>query len=147
MSDLINPKLLANLTTKKVRRIKKKGRHPSDYRQRTLKDHIGVKVQYGYFWAVYKGKILHKNGFFHPLLAVHFRNQYLIQELGESIAKKLPKVNQKDLALFKIAQQAVEQTQDYKTKHIQIELESKKRSLQSLKNKAKGKFIDYFADL
>lgn len=147
MSNSIDPKLLANLTTKKVRRIKKKGRHPSDYRQRTLKDHIGVKTQYGYFWAVYKAKILNKNGFIHPLLAVHFRNQHLIQELGENIAKKLPKVNQKDLALFKIAQQAVEQTQDYKTKHIQIEIESKKRSLQSLKSKAQVKFVDYFADL
>lgn len=117
-------------------------------KQKVLEGYIGITYKYDFYWAYHKKEILNDKGFIHPYLAVDFRNKFMIEKYGEIAQESLGKVNQKDLELFKTAQEAIEKTEDYKTKHIEIDIERSKRKLENLQNKIKqNKFTDYFEDL
>jgi len=126
-------------------------RLPPEKRKKHITEFLGVTYKYGFYWAFHKKEILNKNGFIHPYLAVELRSKHMIETYGDIALESLDKINEKDLELLKIAQKAIEQTEDYQSKHISINIEREKRKLRSLQKKAEEQqnlnFTDYFEDL
>jgi len=109
------------------------------------KEYVGVVERYGFYWVYHKKEYLNEQGFIHPYLAVDFRNKYILEKYGDCVEETIQEIDQEDLQLFKVAQEAVEKTQFYKTKHLEIMAEFEKRKEERSQNKIKKQgFVDYF---
>jgi len=121
---------------------------PSDYRERKLKEYKGVYLAYGYYWALFNGKILNENGFICPILAVDFRNKFLKEKfirmygsLDNLPENALDIIDEQELFLQKITQEEMEKTEDYKIKQEKIKQEKKRRSDMASQKKLKKQQI------
>jgi len=131
---------------------------PSAFRERTLKQHRGVYFAYKYYWALFGKKIINENGFVHPILAVNCRNEYLKKEfikmygsLDNFPENALDIIDEQELFLEQMTQEAVEKTEDYKLKQEKIKQQKQKKSdmaserklkKQKLQNKISIKVVD-----
>jgi len=148
--DVEYPDAISNLTasdsihnrwnTKKVNRRKlppeeKIDNSPSASKERILKQHRGIYFAYGYYWALFDGEIINKNGFTHPILAVNCRNQHLKKEfikrygsLDNFPENALDIINEQELFLEQMTQEAIEKTKEYLESQKQIKAERERRS-------------------
>ena len=108
---------------------------PSAYRERMLKEYKGIYFAYGYYWALFADKILNENGFICPILAVDFRNKFLKEEfirmygsLDNLPENALDIIDEQELFLEKMTQEALEKTEDYKLRQKEIKKEKQQRS-------------------
>ena len=107
---------------------------PSDYKERKLKEYKGIYLAYGYYWALFDNKMLNENGFIHSILAVDFRNKFLKEEfmrrygsLDNFPENALDIIDEQQLFLEQMTQEAVEKTDDYKLKQEKIKKEQEQR--------------------
>ena len=144
------PDAISNLTTsdsihnrwntKKVKRKRsspeeRMDNSPSSYRQRNLEQYRGIYIAYGYYWAKFDGLILNENGFISQILAVNCRNKHLKKEfitrygsLDNFPENALDIIDEQELFLAQIAQEAIQKTQEYQQKQKDIKSEMEKRS-------------------
>ena len=139
--------------TKKVnRRILKPeertNNFPSDYKERKLKEYKGIYLAYGYYWALFDNKMLNENGFIHSILAVDFRNKFLKEEfmrrygsLDNFPENALDIIDEQELFLEQMTQEALEKTEDYKLKQEKIKQEKQRRSDMASQRKLKKQQI------
>jgi hypothetical protein len=139
--------------TKKVKRRKlppeqRIDNSPSAYRQRNVEEYRGIYVAYNYYWALFDGEIINENGFIHPILAVNFRNEFLKEEfmrrygsLDNFPENALDIIDEQELFLEQMTQEAVEKTEDYKLKQEKIKQEKQKRSDMASQRKLKKQQI------
>lgn len=161
--DVKYPDAISNLTasdsvhnrwnTKKVnrRRLSPEERtrnSPSVYKERNLEECRGIYKAYDYYWAKFDGKIINENGFIHPILAVNFRNKFLKEEfmrrygsLDNFPENALDIIDEQQLFLEQMAQEAVEKTDDYKLKQEKIKKEQEQRSYMVSQRKFKKQQI------
>lgn len=126
----------------KIKKVKEnsKGKH--------LREYVGIVERYGLYWVYHKKEYINEQGFIHPYLAVDFRNKYMFEKYGDCVQETIQEVDQEDLELFKIAQEAVQKTKFYKTKHIEIMVEFEKRKEERLQNQIREqRFTDYFEEI
>jgi len=139
------------VTTQQGNRANQQKPFRSQKKSKQSTEFQGVTYKYGFYWAFHKKEVLNENGFIHPYLAVEIRNKHMVEIYGDIAIESLDKINQKDLELFKIAQKAIEETEDYKKKHISINLEKEKRKLGSLERKIEAQqnfsFTDHLENL
>jgi len=148
--DAEYPDAISNLTasdsihnrwnTKKVKRRKlpaeqKVDNSPSSYRERTLDEYRGIYVAYDYYWALFDGEIINGNGFVHPILAVNCRNEHLKKEfikrygsLDNFPENALDIIDEQQLFLEQMTQEAIEKTKEYLEIQQQIKAERERRS-------------------
>lgn len=153
-SDSIHNRWNTKKVNRKILKPEERARNfPSDYRERKLKEYKGIYLAYGYYWALFAGKILNENGFISPILAVDFRNNFLKEEfirmygsLDNLPENALDVVDEQELFLEKMTQEGIEKTEDYKLKQEKIKQEKKRRSdmisQRKLKNKISVKVED-----
>ena len=131
---------------------------PSAFRERILKQHRGIYFAYNYYWALFDNKIINENGFIHPIIAVNCRNEHLKKEfikrygsLDNFPENALDIIDEQELFLEQMTQEALEKTEDYKLKQEKIKQEKQKRSdmaserklkKQKLQNKISIKVVD-----
>jgi hypothetical protein len=108
---------------------------PSDYKERKLKEYKGIYLAYGYYWALFDSKMLNENGFISPILAVNFRNNFLKEEfirrygsLDNFPENALDIIDEQELFLEQMTQEALEKTEDYKLEQEKIKQEKQRRS-------------------
>lgn len=102
----------------------------------------GIKFKYGYYWANVDKITINKNGFISEILAVNCRNEYIIQmfldrygHLNNFPEKALDKIDENELFLDKMTQEAIERTEDYQIKQLEIQ-----KKIKSRKSKVKEKY-------
>ena len=134
-----------SLNVEKIKRKKlpenqKVDNTPSSKRKRILDEYKIIYYAYDYYWAKYKGKIINENGFISPILAVDCRNKYVVEQYEKHYRDKgilnvppFPKlaldiVDEQQLFLDQMIQEAIEKTEEYKIKHDKIKKEKEKRS-------------------
>ena len=131
---------------------------PSAYRQRNAQEYRGIYIAYGYYWAKFDDNIINENGFIHPILAVNCRNKHLKKEfikrygsLDNFPENALDIIDEQELFLEQMTQEAVEKTEDYKLKQEKIKQQKQKKSdmaserklkKQKLQNKISIKVVD-----
>jgi len=119
---------------------------PSAYRERNAQEYRGVYYAYNFYWALFDGKILNENGFVYPILAVDFRNKFLKEEfirrygsLDNFPENALDIIDEQQLFLEQMSQEALEKTEDYKLKQKEIKKERLQRSNMISQRKLKNK--------
>lgn len=102
----------------------------------------GVTFRYGYFWSNVDTFRINKKGFISEILAVNCRNEYIIQmfldrygHLNNFPEKALDKIDENELFLDQMIQEAVEKTQEYQIKQSEIQ-----RKIKNRKSKSKQKY-------
>ena len=142
-SDSFHNRLNTNkIKRKRLSNEERTDNSPSAFRERILKNFRGIYYAYKYYWALYDKEILNSEGFVSPILAVNCRNNFIkklyIEKYGS--LKDFPEnaldiIDENELFLDQMTQDAVQNTKDYKEKQKQIKLEMKKRSEETLKRK------------
>ena len=157
------PDAISNLTTsdsihnrwntKKVKRKRlspeeRVDNSPSSYKQRNAEEYRGIYIAYGFYWARFDGEIINENGFIHPILAVNCRNEHLKKEfikmygsLDNFPENALDIIDEQQLFLEQMTQEALEKTEDYKLKQKEIKKEKLQRSNMVSKRKLKNKIL------
>jgi hypothetical protein len=117
---------------------------PSAYKQRNAQQYRGVYVAYGYYWARFDGKIINENGFIHEILAVNCRNKHLKKEfikmygsLDNFPENALDIIDEQELFLEQMSQEAIEKTSEYQEEQKVIKAEMKKKSDMASQRKLK----------
>jgi hypothetical protein len=116
-------------------KIKRKNESSFNKNQKVSEQNRGINFLYNYYWARFDGKIINENGFISELLAVDFRNNYLKEHyikiygsLNNFPDNALDFVNQEELFLDKMLQEAIEKTKEYQEKQQTIKIERERRS-------------------
>lgn len=132
-----------NLNVEKIVRKKKSGKSKNN----CLEQYKGISFSYGLYWARYKGKIINQIGFISPILAVDFRNRYIVKkyynyykEKGISNIPPFPKlaldiIDKNELFLDQMLQEVAEKNQDFILKNQNIQAQKKKAIETKNKNK------------
>jgi hypothetical protein len=125
---------------------------PSDNRERNSSQYRGIYVAYNYYWAKFDGKIINENGFISEILAVNCRNKHLKKEfikmygsLDNFPENALDIIDEQELFLEQMTQEAVEKTKEYIQNQEKIKFKKEKKSKNKnfkLKNKISIKVED-----
>lgn len=102
----------------------------------------GIDFRYGYYWAIIDKTQINENGFISEILAVDYRNKYIIRMFLERYGhlenfpeKALDKIDDNELFLDQMIQESIEKTETYKLKQLKI-----KNKRQLIKKKQRSKY-------
>lgn len=127
--------------TKKIKRRKLPAEQKLDKRNRkdqVSDKYIGVYNSYGFYWAKYKNKIINEKGFISEILAVNFRNEFVIKEYEKTYQDQgifdfppypesgLDFIDSNELFLDQMIQEAVEKTEEYQKEQARIKATKEK---------------------
>lgn len=123
----------------------------SDPIEKELKKYRSISYAYGYYWAKFRGKILNENGFISAILCANYRNNHIRKEFIEKYGSlenlplnALDTIDQNELFLDQMLQEAQEANEYYWLKQKEISLKRNNESQQKLQTQLE--FKDYFQE-